>query len=212
MRTRIATDLHDEIGSGLTQIAILSEVIRQDTSGNSSGERLSRVADLSRELIDAMSEIVWAMNPTRDHVGGLVQRMRRFASDVLTGRNIALRFDARESDLNLALRSETRRQVFLIFKEAVNNVSRHSHCAAAKIEVSVEKGEMLLSLSDDGRGFDVERARNGHEAGHGLNSMKQRAAKIEAALEITSQADQGTRLLLRVPINQGPFRGFSKTT
>jgi ligand-binding sensor domain-containing protein/two-component sensor histidine kinase len=212
MRTRIATDLHDEIGSGLTQIAILSEVIRQDTGGTNSGERLSRVADLSRELIDAMSEIVWAMNPTRDHVGGLVQRMRRFASDVLTGRNIALRFDAREADLNLALRSEIRRQVFLIFKEAVNNVSRHSHCTAAKIEVSVEKGEMLLSLSDDGRGFDVERASNGHGAGHGLNSMKQRAAKIGGTLEITSRLGAGARLFLRVPISQGPFLGFSKTT
>jgi signal transduction histidine kinase/ligand-binding sensor domain-containing protein len=212
MRTRIATDLHDEIGSGLTQIAILSEVIRQDTGGNNSGERLSRVADLSRELIDAMSEIVWAMNPTRDHVGGLVQRMRRFASDVLTGRNIALRFDARESDLNLALRSETRRQVFLIFKEAVNNVSRHSHCTAAKIEVSVEKGEMLLSLADDGRGFDVECASSGHETGHGLSSMKQRAAKIGGTLEITSRLSEGARLFLRVPISQGPFRGLSKTT
>ena len=212
MRTRIATDLHDEIGSGLTQIAILSEVIRQDKSGDSSGERLSRVADLSRELVDAMSEIVWAMNPTRDHVGGLVQRMRRFASDVLTGRNIALGFDAREADLNLALRSETRRQVFLIFKEAVSNVCRHSHCTAAKIEVSVEKGEMLLSLSDDGRGFDVEHADNGHEAGHGLSSMRQRAAKIGGTLEIFSRSGEGARLFLRVPINQGPFRNFSKTT
>ncbi len=212
MRTRIATDLHDEIGSGLTQIAILSEVIRQDTTGNSSGERLTRVADLSRELIDAMSEIVWAMNPARDHVGGLVQRMRRFASDVLSGRNVALGFHARESDLNLALRSEIRRQVFLIYKEGVNNIFRHSSCTTVRIEVSVEKGEMFLSLSDDGRGFNLEQVTNGGDAGHGLNSMKQRAKKIGAALEINSQVGQGTRLLLRVPITQGPFRSFAKTT
>ena len=212
MRTRIATDLHDDIGSGLTQIAILSEVIRQDTSGNSSGERLSRVADLSRELIDAMSEIVWAMNPTRDYVGGLVQRMRRFASDVLTGRNIALGFDARESDLNLALRSEIRRQVFLIFKEAINNISRHSQCNCAKIAVSVEKGEIILSLSDDGRGFDATGAGNGHEAGHGLNSMKERARKIGGALEVTSRIGEGTRVYLRVPISNRTFRSFYKTT
>jgi signal transduction histidine kinase/ligand-binding sensor domain-containing protein len=211
VRTRIATDLHDDIGSGLTQIAILSEVIRQDRNESSSGERLSQVADLSRELIDAMSEIVWAMNPSRDYVGGLVQRMRNFASDVLTGRNVSLAFRSREADLNLALQSDIRRQVFLIFKEAVNNVSRHARCTSAEVDVAVEKGELSFRLRDDGIGFAAGTPGNGQISGHGLNSMKERAAKLGGTLEITSRTGEGTSLFLRVPLSRRPFRSLSKT-
>lgn len=92
VRTRIATDLHDDIGSSLSQIAILSEVVRQKVGDNGANEPLNLIANTSREMVDSMSDIVWAINPNKDHLADLIQRMRRFASDILDAKDIAYRF------------------------------------------------------------------------------------------------------------------------
>src|SRR5580692_3450653 len=128
VRTRIATDLHDDIGSSLTQIAIMSEVVRQQQHDDSASEPLERIADLSRELVDSMSDIVWAINPKRDHLGDLAQRMRRFVSDVLEGVNIDVLFHAPAERAATTLNSDLRREFFLIFKESIHNVIRHADC------------------------------------------------------------------------------------
>jgi hypothetical protein len=128
VRTRIATDLHDDIGSNLTQIAIMSEVVRQQQHDGSAAEPLERIADLSRELVDSMSDIVWAINPKRDHLGDLAQRMRRFVSDVLEGANINVLFHTPAEWATTTLNSDLRREFFLVFKESINNVIRHADC------------------------------------------------------------------------------------
>ncbi len=151
MRTRIATDLHDEVGSSLSQIAILSEVAQQNLRRDGKEERaeitnaagpMEKVATTSREAIDAMSDIVWAINPQRDHLSDLTQRMRRFASDTLTARDITLRFRTPEQNLNLD--ADVRRQVFLIFKECVNNIARHAD--ATEVEIDFALTDHHLSL------------------------------------------------------------------
>src|SRR5207244_198217 len=128
MRTRIATDLHDDIGANLTKIAILSEVVRQQ-SGNGDAERdrpLSSIARISRESVAAMGDIVWAINPQRDNLLDLVRRMRQHAEEVCLAQNINLIFHAPESENRLKLGVDIRRDIYLIFKEAVNNAVRHS--------------------------------------------------------------------------------------
>lgn len=199
VRRRIATDLHDDIGSSLTQISILSEVIQQKSGSNESpsSEPLSMIARSSRELVDAMSDIVWAINPQKDHLSDLTQRMRRFASDVFTARNIA--FDLRLPPLerNVKLGANLRREVFLIFKESINNMVRHSDCTNAEIEFQLAADAMLLTLSDNGKGFDL----SGQSDGHGLLSMRERARDIGGRFEITSDPGQGTRIRLEVPLD-----------
>src|SRR5262249_33310650 len=137
VRRRIATDLHDDVGATLTQISVLSEVAQQQAGGgNAPASRpLSLIASASRELIDAMSDIVWAINPHRDNLSELTHRMRRFASDTFTARNIEfnLRLPGEEEDRRLE--GNLRREVFLIFKESVNNAVRHSGCNHAEIEL-----------------------------------------------------------------------------
>lgn len=197
VRTRIATDLHDDIGSGLSQIAILSEVVRQQAGEQDAGlaSPLARIASVSRELVDSMGDIVWAINPQKDHVRDLTQRMRRFASDVFAAGSIELTFSCPTSEPEFKLGADLRRQVFLVFKETVNNIARHSDCKRVQVEFSVQGQQVLLRLNDDGKGFDPAQARDGH----GLKSMDGRARSLGGKLEVTSRRGQGTTVTLRVP-------------
>src|SRR5207253_3013310 len=169
VRTRIAADLHDDIGSGLTRIAILSEVARHQVSVDAPvGEPLSMIATASRDLVDSMSDIVWAINPNKDHLRDLIQRMRRFASDLFTARQIEFTFTAPGEEQALKIGADLRRQVFLIFKEAVNNIARHSACTEARIEMRIENGSLMIKVADNGAGFDPAEMSDGH----GLQSMR----------------------------------------
>jgi PAS domain S-box-containing protein len=200
VRRRIATDLHDDIGSSLTQISILSEVIRQKSGNDESpaSEPLSMIARSSRELVDAMSDIVWAINPQKDHLTDLTQRMRRFASDVFTARNIEFNLRLPPVDRNVKLGANLRREVFLIFKESINNMVRHSSCTNAEIEFQLAEDSMLLTLNDNGKGFDTARQSDGH----GLSSMRERARDIGGRFEITSSEGRGTGIRLEVPLDR----------
>jgi signal transduction histidine kinase/ligand-binding sensor domain-containing protein len=203
MRTRIATDLHDDIGSSLSQIAILSEVSRQrlGQQENGVGESLAQIADTSRELVDAMSDIVWAINPRRDRVSDLVQRMREFAADVFTAREIEFSFRAPAAGQELRLNADVRGQLYLIFKEAVNNAARHSGCTQAEIEFEVAPDRLLLHVRDNGRGFDPNGDAATSRNGNGLASMRERARALGGEIEIISQANLGTAVKLNLPLS-----------
>jgi len=196
LRTRIATDLHDDIGASLSRIAILSEVLAQrgDTKNAALVGQLSEIAGGARQMIMSMSDIVWAINPRHDHLRDLAQRMLRFASDVLSVREIEVVFQA-PTDPDLKLDAETRRQVFLIFKEAITNVARHSGCKRAEIELLRDQSVPVLSVRDDGRGLDATKA----NAGNGLASMQMRAEMLGGKLAIESRAGMGTTIILRAP-------------
>jgi ligand-binding sensor domain-containing protein len=196
VRTRIATDLHDDIGSGLSQVAVLAEVLRRRVGSDPVvSDPLSTMGDISRDLVDSMSDIVWAISPRRDHVSDLTPRMRRFASEVLGARDIELQFTAPDHHRDLPLGPDVRREVWLIFKEGVNNVVRHASCTRASIDFSVGSSWLELSIRDNGRGFDLMSTGDGT----GLSSMCQRAARLGGTLTIVSNTSDGTTLTLRAP-------------
>jgi len=198
VRKRIATDLHDDVGSSLTRISLLSEVVRQKVGhGDASLETpLSSIAGLSRELVDSMSDIVWAINPSRDHLSDLSQRMRHFVSDLCTARHIDVRFRTPSADRDIGVGANVRREVFLLFKEAVNNMVRHSGCSEADIDFSAEPHQLLLRVSDNGRGFDP----GGVNARHGVRSMHERTEALGGRLDVLSQPGHGTTLVFTVPL------------
>lgn len=200
VRKRIATDLHDDIGSSLTQISILSEVARQRIGHEKStvAEPLGLIATSSRELVDAMSDIVWAINPERDHLSDLTGRMRRFASDVFTARNIEFRIRIPGTEEDIPVGANMRRELFLIFKESINNIVKHSACTEAEVEFRVENDQLTLKLSDNGKGFDT----TNESDGHGLMSMRERARSLGAQLEFVSDNFNGTTVMLKVPLGQ----------
>jgi signal transduction histidine kinase len=196
VRMRIATDLHDDIGSSLSQIAILSEVAHQRAAGGKAGEPVDRIGALSRELLDSISDIVWAIQPHKDHLSDLKQRMRRFAADVLSLRNVEMHWSASDSGHDLELNAELRRQVYLIFKECINNIARHSRATEAHINLQIVKRQLALEVRDNGCGIECS---DGHY-GNGLESMKLRASRLGGELQVHSAKGQGTTVVLRAPL------------
>jgi ligand-binding sensor domain-containing protein/two-component sensor histidine kinase len=199
VRTRIASDLHDDIGSNLTKIAILTEVAQQQFGREETdGGPLSSVARISRESLDSMGDIVWAINPKRDSLRELSRRLRGFATDIFTSRNIELSFQAIDRNLELKLGPDTRRNIFLIFKEAVNNAVRHSECSKAEIELKVVGASLVMTVRDDGKGFDLTVAGEGN----GLVSMRRRAESMQGVLDVSSTLGKGSSVTLTTPIGR----------
>ena len=199
VRTRIATDLHDDIGSALSQIAILSEVARKHLgqADAKASTPLRRIAHLSRESVDAMSDIVWAINPLSDRLSDLTHRMRYFANEVLPARDIEFRFRALDAEQDYKIDAETRRQVFLIFKESITNIVRHSASTEVDIEFSNDRTGLVLIVRDNGCGFDPAAV----GPGHGLASLRRRAGTLGGHLEVESSQGHGTVVTLKTPLS-----------
>jgi signal transduction histidine kinase len=198
VRKRIATDLHDDIGSSLTRISLLTEVVKHQVgdADRSLTEQLSSIAGLSRELVDSMSDIVWAIDPRKDHLSDLSQRMRHFVSDVCTARQIDFRFETPPSERDVAVGANIRREVFLLFKEAVTNMARHSGCSEAALEFREDERGLLLRIADNGSGFDA----GSPNAGHGLRSMQERTTALSGHLDLRSEPGKGTILTFTIPL------------
>ena len=199
VRTRIAADLHDDIGSSLSQISVLSEVLRTQLGaqpGASISGNISLINRVSQEALDSMSDIVWAINPRQDHLSDLVRRMRRVASEMLAARGIDFMFITAPAGPDLSLGADTRRQLFLMFKEAINNVVRHSKCERATLELKLESPWLALVIADNGKGFDPDDACEGN----GLASLRRRARALGGEIEVSSRRGEGTAISIRIPL------------
>ena len=196
MRTRIATDLHDDIGANLTRISLLTEVVKQK-SDNGSGNLLSSIADIARESVASMNDIVWAISPEHDSLLDLTRRMRQHAEEVFTLREIDLKFDAPPAESGLKLSVGVRRDLLLIFKEAVNNAAKHSDCSRVEINFDCRNSILNLQIEDDGKGFEVDP----EGEGQGLRSMTRRARALGGNLTIDSR--NGTTVKFELPLSAG---------
>jgi signal transduction histidine kinase/ligand-binding sensor domain-containing protein len=194
VRTRIAADLHDEVGAGLSEIALIGEVWARRADG--AGDAPHRVAAASRRLVDSMSDIVWAINPEKDRVFNLSQRMRRFAMGLARGSAITLRFRAIGEDEDRALAGEARREILLAFQELVHNAVKHSGCKTLDVALEIHGGDLVLRVADDGAGFDPASPSDGT----GMSSVKRRAANLGGECRIASSPAGGTEVTLRVPL------------
>ncbi len=205
VRMRVATDLHDDIGADLSEIAILSELAAsRDTLERT--RLLGEIGSSARRLVDTLSDIVWSTNPGKDDLGSVVQRIRHFAANALESRGIAWTLEVPDELGGLAIDPERRRQVFLILKEAVTNVARHSGCTRASLRVLLVPHAISIDVEDDGKGFDIGAEASG--SGHGLASMRARATALGADLRVDSRPAGGTRITLVVPL-RAPVRAAS---
>jgi ligand-binding sensor domain-containing protein/signal transduction histidine kinase len=199
LRTRIATDLHDDIGSTLSQIAILSELAHRN-SRDGLGNAFSDIADLSRESLDSMSEIVWAIDPEQDRLGDLTRRMRRFASDLFTPSGVQVRFHPLDERQDRHMGPDIRRQLFLIFKECLHNAARHSSCTEVEIAFRLAGGCLEMAVSDNGVGFDAGQVRQGQ----GLASMRRRAVQLGGTVMVSSNRGSGTSVCVHISLQKSP--------
>ena len=171
---------------------------RAETGNESISQPLAAIATTSRDLVDAMSDIVWAVNPRTDSLGDLTRRMRRFADETLGAADIVLDFTAPPEDVDLKLGADLRREIYLILKESVTNIARHSGASKARVDLQLVRHELRLSIADDGKGFDT----SGSFDGNGLASMRKRVAQLGGELAISSAPGFGTQVKLSVKLRR----------
>lgn len=195
MRNAIARDLHDDIGSTLSSINIMSQLAMREGQADAS-KHFTKIAEQSGRMMESMSDIVWSITPGNDSLEHVVSKMKEFAAEILEPKNITYRFTGEASLKNTKLSLEKRKNLFLIFKEAVNNAAKYSGATDLEI-IFVRQGNTLsLSVSDNGGGFEPGRVK----AGNGLKNMKDRASALRARFDFVTRVSEGTRVALEVPI------------
>jgi ligand-binding sensor domain-containing protein/signal transduction histidine kinase len=196
-RNRIARDLHDDIGSSLSNIALMSELMQgKRTLEEKEIKQLRQIGATSRQIVEAMEDIVWAINPDYDKLDNLLLRLKDVTAELLRQQGITYTFHFPEQELLQSLPMNFRRNLLLIYKELLHNIIKHAQATHVEIALAKTDGCLVLKLADDGVGFDVKAVKNGT----GLKSMQIRAAELKGKLEIESQPNQGTRVTLAVKL------------
>jgi signal transduction histidine kinase len=195
IRNKIAQDLHDDIGSTLSSISILSDLAIRENSGQSIG-MMNEIKDSSMLLMERMDDIVWSISPTNDSLENLLIRVRHFATTLFEAKGIDYTIDIQKNISEVKLPMEYRQHIYLILKEAINNLVKYAQASQAFIDVQFDEHHLLLSVRDNGRGFEA----SGPREGNGLPGMRRRAEMMNARVEVKSAMGAGTAIRLQVEI------------
>ena len=194
LRNKIASDLHDDVGSTLSSISIFSQMAQQGSKEIM--PLLDTIGDSSRKMLDAMADIVWTINPENDQFEKIILRMKNFAYELLGAKNIDFEFITDEEITRMNLPMDVRKNLYLVFKEATNNMVKYSGASKAMFSIKTEKNNLAMSISDNGKGFNA----NQPSEGNGLRNMKKRAEEIGAELSIETYPGGGTRIDLKLAV------------
>jgi len=192
MRTRIASDLHDDIGSTLSSISMLTEMAKNQDKEEMLANALSKIGENSRDVLNAIDDIIWSVNPQNDSLSNLIIRLREYAIPVCEAKNITLSMNVDAAVNMMKLGMDERRNTYLIVKEAINNAVKHSGCKNLTIDF-VNNHHLEVLIKDDGCGFDPAEP----TSRNGLINMMHRAKHFGAELSIKSEHNAGTSILLK---------------
>jgi signal transduction histidine kinase/ligand-binding sensor domain-containing protein len=197
-RTRIARDIHDDLGSSLTEIGLLGALaVRESTPPAEVREQVGRIMERAEELARKLDETVWAVNPSNDSLKHLATYLCNHAKDFLEPTAIRCRLDVAANLPDSPLAAEVRHNVFLVAKEALNNAVRHSGASEIELRMAVNEGVFTLEVKDNGHGFAADAK---PETGNGLRNMAERTREIGGQFEARSTPGQGTTICLRLPV------------
>lgn len=201
MRNTIARDLHDDIGSTLSSINIMSQVALQENahragSEGNAGAHLKKIASHSARIMENMSDIVWSINPRNDSLEQVVAKMKEFAAEILEPKNMEYVFNIENNIQTLKVDAEKRKNIFLIFKEAVNNATKYSEGTNLTISLFTKHNALHLLVEDNGKGFET----TGVTQGNGLRNMEDRAHTMNGKMIQKSEPGSGTTIQLEVPL------------
>jgi signal transduction histidine kinase len=197
-RNRISQDMHDDLGSGLTKIAILSEVVKKQINDpEKAKQQLENISESSRELVDNLQDIIWVLNPKNDTLESLAAYIREYGLKFFEPFGVEVQFGYPEKFSDIKLSEETRRNIFLALKESFNNIGKHAWCNKVRVNINETNRGIRISVQDDGKGFDAKRVR---QFGNGLVSMQRRIEQIGGKYEITSEKGAGTKTKIEIPV------------
>lgn len=197
IRNTISRNLHDDIGASLSNINILTELAKRNAENpKKSTDYLNKVGEDIQYISQNLSDIVWNISPNYDNIESLFIRMKRYAADMLDGKDIVYDISFPEKIDDIKLDMEKRKELYFIYKEAINNITKHSFATKASVSLTIAKQKIYLQIIDNGIGFDALTISNGN----GLQNIKHRASKLNAQLKIESNKKEGTTLLLSIPI------------
>jgi signal transduction histidine kinase len=197
-RERITADLHDDVGATLSSLNIYGDLAHSiwETNPEKSKEMVGKIALQSRELMQRMSDIIWSMKEGINGTGGFTPRIRNFAQELLSGKNIVVQLDMDEALLATITNPMVRKNILLIIKEALNNAAKYSGAKEISIAILKVQDELTMKISDDGKGFDVNIVRKGN----GLENMATRCKQMGGSFDLLSQPGTGTTILCTVPL------------
>ncbi|MEZ0389857.1 MAG: sensor histidine kinase, partial [Verrucomicrobium sp.] len=198
-RTRIARDMHDELGASLTQIAITSQLAQLDPP-EASPAHIAEVAAIARRAVTSLDEIVWAVNPRNDSLRSLMDYLGQYAVDFLNSAGLECELHLPDEIPARPVSAEYRHHLFLAAKEALNNLVKHSGATKAEVSTKLSAEGVRVEIADNGSGFDPIICR---EAGNGLRNMQERLAEVQGTCTFESQPGLGTRVILQLPWPQG---------
>lgn len=199
-RLRISRELHDEVGATLSGIAMYSHLTKEQIKSNQTREierSLSVIQQSSGEMVDKLNDIVWLINPEQDNLQKLLERLEEYAGDMTAVKSMQVRVTVTDKIAELSLPVETRRNIYLICKEAINNAVKYSGGSLLELTIKEVDRKLEFSVSDNGKGFDAVMVRRGN----GLENMQKRADEIGAKLVLSSKENEGTSLSLVCNIN-----------
>ncbi len=199
-RARIANDIHDDLGAGLTQITLLSELARREPPDHA-GTHLERISEEARKMTRAMDEIVWAVDPQHDSLNGLMDYVSAYTEDFLRTAGIRCRMAFPAELPALRVDAELRYNLFLALKEALNNVVKHAHATEVWLRLKLEHSGFTLAVEDNGQGAppaNVADTSSRISSGHGLPNLEKRLAAIGGRCRVTSAAGQGMRVEMTI--------------
>jgi signal transduction histidine kinase len=194
LRTRIASDLHDDVGSSLVRITILADAIKRGGITNDTQGQMGTIAGISRGAVSTMKDVVWSIDARNDTMGGMIQYMQEHLHNMLMPANVDFELTHTGFAEQEKLAMNFRQNVYLTFKEAINNVVKHSGAGQVIVELKKENGLFIMLIKDDGKGI----AQGKTTSGQGLCNMRLRAGRLKASLQIESE--QGVTVILKVPV------------
>ena len=193
-RDRISTDMHDELGSGVTAIRLMSEIVKTKMKGNTLPE-IDKISNNANELLSKMNTIIWTMSSSNDRLDNMIAYTRSYALEFFESTNINCHFETAENIPPTEMSGEKRRNVFLCVKESLNNIVKHSKANDVWIKVTVLPGTLEIQIHDNGIGINFQKLR---EFGNGLNNMKKRIESIDGNFSIINK--EGTTTTLIIPM------------
>jgi ligand-binding sensor domain-containing protein/two-component sensor histidine kinase len=199
LRNSIARDLHDEIGSTLSSISLYGESAKMMLSAEHPlNSVLTKINNSTNNMMESMSDIVWAINTRNDQFDNLINRMNTFANEVMEAKGCRVIFETNKETNKLQLNMEQRKNLYLLYKEIVNNAAKHSNCRNLWINITLDGNYFQLKVKDDGKGFNVDGNKVSGMGGNGILNIKRRADDLNATLKIDSDQGKGTEIGLNM--------------